>query len=322
MVESIPLHILPDIEREHDISIIDARAFGSRAWNLDSPESDTDIAAIFIHQNPAKYLHLRDPITNIDADYPEYDIEVEGWDITRFTELLHQSNTSMLEYLNSSVVYRSGVDITPLKEHANSVFNPMAVYHNYRSLAEDNYRKYISWHLVDQDKDAYPIIDEHSTEYVVETPNGDTTTIPKRDVKAVDQQGDGFEFEETMTRQTVKRNLIIARAVLYARFIRESVHEYGTHRFPMMDFPAFIEEQAPLIVDEDILAEVRDLIALKKNAEGGQVVGDVFGSEFVHVPIDIDSEIHATPGISGAELNQFIDTAFSAGVSLGGQSLE
>jgi len=51
--------ILEDLEKKHSIKIIYACDAGSRAWNLDSEESDFDIRFIFRLVDKNRYFSLK-----------------------------------------------------------------------------------------------------------------------------------------------------------------------------------------------------------------------------------------------------------------------
>ncbi len=57
-MEKVP-EILKKLEVENDIQILYAVEAGSRAWKLDSIDSDYDIRFIFKHNDSKKYLSLK-----------------------------------------------------------------------------------------------------------------------------------------------------------------------------------------------------------------------------------------------------------------------
>lgn len=93
-------------------------------------------------QDVLDYIRLRGQRQNIDRDIQ--DNTFMGWNLTRFAELLSKSNPSVLEFLNSDLVYREGDDKwTELRDYANKRFKPIAMMGHYHSLAKANYNKYI-----------------------------------------------------------------------------------------------------------------------------------------------------------------------------------
>ena len=68
-----------------------------------------------------------------------------GWNLTRFAELLANSNPSVIEFLNSDLEYQEcGEKWDELRDYANQQFKPIALMGHYHSLAKANYNKYIA----------------------------------------------------------------------------------------------------------------------------------------------------------------------------------
>lgn len=147
------------IEKEYNVKVLALRDYGSRAWNLDSETSDMDAGMLF--RQPAKcYFTLSNYRQNIDRKFfvDGEEFELIGWNVKRFGELLNKSNPSMIEWLNSDIHYyhdtvfigarvKVGEDtknlLEDLKDHANQNFKPISLFYHYRSMAKDNYKKYI-----------------------------------------------------------------------------------------------------------------------------------------------------------------------------------
>lgn len=152
------------LENEYSITVLALRDYGSRAWNLDSETSDMDAGMVF-RQEPMDYIELGGYTQNIDRKFfvDGEEFELIGWNIKRFAELLNKSNPSMIEWLNSEITYYEDngemqyiksdlkdkeFDIKfsifdELQSHANQEFKPISLFYHYRSMAKDNYQKYI-----------------------------------------------------------------------------------------------------------------------------------------------------------------------------------
>jgi len=148
------------LETEYEITVLALRDYGSRAWNLDSETSDMDAGMVF-RQEPMDYATLGGYTQNIDRKFylDGEEFELIGWNIKRFAELLNKSNPSMIEWLNSDITYydawtptsggrvkkleETSVFFNDIKEHANEEFKPISLFYHYRSMAKDNYQKYI-----------------------------------------------------------------------------------------------------------------------------------------------------------------------------------
>lgn len=122
-----------------------ARDFGSRAWNLDSKWSDHDIAFVF-RQDPIEYAQVSEYQQSIDRDSEHEGVKhtFMGWNLKRFMNLLHKSNPSTIEFLNSDVNYIYGDSHwQELTEYVNQHFKPIAMMGHYHSMAKSNYEKYL-----------------------------------------------------------------------------------------------------------------------------------------------------------------------------------
>ncbi|WP_410767330.1 DNA polymerase beta superfamily protein [Haloferax sp. DFSO60] len=287
-----------------EITCILAVSRGSHAWGLDSPESDYDVGVVYVPRDCRHYAHLGKRESSINQEYDgDVDIEVQGWDVTKFAELLLESNEQAIDTLRSPIVYRECFDRQSLWEYIRASYNPMALYHTYRAVAKNNYRKYLSHHLVDGKNDTYPIvrIDDDGNYLVRHRETGEDEWIAHDDER----------YSETQVRQTVKRNLVVASNAMYADYLRIT-GERGEHTLPNVDFPTFLDEQAPDVFDESLLETVQELVELKRAGRGSEIVGDLIGYDFAHRPKDIDPAVHARRSPDPNRLNEFIDIMFEA----------
>jgi len=143
------------LEKEKDITILGAWDGGSISWNLDGENSDYDIRFCFIqpYSNYVavnKYVesivtrgdkleNLQDDLTNVAPDK----VELHGWDLKRFKELLLDNNPSVLEALATNEVYQSHPVFDELAEHCLEQAHPIQLFNHYQSSANKNYKKYI-----------------------------------------------------------------------------------------------------------------------------------------------------------------------------------
>ena len=77
--------LLADVAARHGLTVLAARDVGSRAWNLASESSDYDVGFLF-RQEPLDYVTLGGTVSTVRDD--RGDVEVRGWNVTRFAELL------------------------------------------------------------------------------------------------------------------------------------------------------------------------------------------------------------------------------------------
>ena len=96
---------LDEIEAEHDITVLYACESGSRAWGFPSADSDYDVRVV--------YAHPRDWYLSIDVERrddtidpsTEDEIDLHGWDLRKALQLFRTANPTILEWLQSPVVY-------------------------------------------------------------------------------------------------------------------------------------------------------------------------------------------------------------------------
>ena len=131
--------ILKKIEEQEGIIILFAVENGSRAWGIESKDSDYDIR--FVFKKP-----IRGYLSNLSKQevitYTKGKIDIVGFDIKKYFFLLSKSNPVTIEWLLSKMVYY-GKQPKELKEFITKGCNLVALYHHYRSMCKQNYLKYI-----------------------------------------------------------------------------------------------------------------------------------------------------------------------------------
>ncbi|MDG5757985.1 nucleotidyltransferase domain-containing protein [Natronococcus sp. A-GB1] len=295
--ETVDRH-LNEIERFQEMSVVLAVARGSHAWGAAGPNSDYDVGFVYAPTDLRRYAHLG----GVEAVCLEErgNFEYQGWDVRKFASLLADSNDGAVDLLRSPNRYRTHYDPDPLADYVERTYNPIDLYHAWRGIATNNYRKYLSEHLVRNDDKIFPILEHREDEYLVETDEG--TTI----VAADDER-----FTETGTRPTVKRNLTVMRAATAAHYLK-ATGERGDHELPALEFETFLEAQAPAVFDDERIDRARDLLERKRGGEGGVRIGDAVGRAFAHPPKRIDPAVHARDGPDRARLNDAIDELIAA----------
>lgn len=140
------LAVLKQIEEDYDVKIIFASDAGSRALGFSSEESDYDVRFIYIHKEEW-YLSIdqhRDVLEvprhaklSIPVD-PRLD--ASGWEITKALRLYRKSNPSMLEWLNSKIVYCNDQGVaTKLKSIQHKFFSPKPYISHHLNLVKKNF---------------------------------------------------------------------------------------------------------------------------------------------------------------------------------------
>ena len=134
---------LEAIEAREGVRIIYACESGSRAWGMVSADSDYDVRFIYAHP-PEWYLSL-EPGRDV-IELPVNDsLDISGWDLRKTLRLFGNSNLSLLEWLQSPIVYRERPEmVDQLRELIPTVFSPQRGYYSYWHLARNSHQRYVS----------------------------------------------------------------------------------------------------------------------------------------------------------------------------------
>lgn len=138
--------ILEDLEKKHSIKIIFACDAGSRAWNLDSEESDFDIRFIFRLVDKNRYFSLKPYKEVIDGFSNDRLYDWQGWDVKKALRHLKDMNPSILEWVFSPIVYYSDPKFS-FKEEAEKLLETQGriipLCYHYMSMAKSNYKNHV-----------------------------------------------------------------------------------------------------------------------------------------------------------------------------------
>ena len=143
-------NICKQLEKEKNSTILFAVENGSRAWRMESKDSDYDVRFVFVRPLE-EYLQINLPKDVVEAAFDEKGkphspqgaiIDMSGFDIFKFVKMLSSSNPTTIEWLTTDIVYH-GEQNKVFKQFALKNFNPIALYHHYKSMCRVNYLKYL-----------------------------------------------------------------------------------------------------------------------------------------------------------------------------------
>jgi len=132
---------LTTIEKEKKVKVLLAVESGSKAWNIQSLDSDFDVRFIFKRKIEG-YLSLDKKPDVIEIN--DENLDYVGFDIFKFLQLVRNSNPSVIEWLFSPMDYTNKFSLynNLLREVKNN-FNPLALFQHYKSMCKQNYLKYL-----------------------------------------------------------------------------------------------------------------------------------------------------------------------------------
>jgi len=142
--------ICKNLEEEKNVKILFAVENGSRAWRMDSKDSDYDVRFVFVRPL-SEYIQINKPGEVIDATFDEKGnscsaegafIDISGFDVFKYVKMLSSSNPTTIEWLISDIVYY-GKQNKVFENFALKNFNKISLYHHYKSMCRNNYLKYL-----------------------------------------------------------------------------------------------------------------------------------------------------------------------------------
>jgi len=129
---------LTQIEKEHNVEIIQAIESGSRAWGFPSPDSDYDVRFIYAHPKDW-YLQISKERDVIELPIND-DLDISGWDLRKALILANKGNAVIQEWMISPIVYQQSDLYAPVSNFVNKSFNSISTYHHYRAMAKKAYK--------------------------------------------------------------------------------------------------------------------------------------------------------------------------------------
>ena len=132
------------------IKVLFAIENGSRAWNMASKNSDYDVRFVF-KRKPEEYISLNKGKEVLQIYYNEERrqckaedalIDMVGFDLIKYMQLLSKSNPTAIEWLMSDIVYYGSNDLS-IKQYITENFNPKKLIYHYVSICKKHYDRYI-----------------------------------------------------------------------------------------------------------------------------------------------------------------------------------
>jgi predicted nucleotidyltransferase len=136
------INALKALEIEKNIKIIYAVESGSRAWGFASENSDWDVRFIYVHPKDW-YLDIDSHKDNIERMLPN-ELDLSGWEVQKALRLFRKSNPSLMEWLQSPIVYLEDKSLMEEWRNLSPIwFNPKNEMYHYLNMANNTYRKYL-----------------------------------------------------------------------------------------------------------------------------------------------------------------------------------
>lgn len=146
---------LAEIEEKENVSVLYAVESGSRAWGVESPDSDYDVRFIFVR--PEKdYLSIREKRDVIEWQLDEV-LDINGWDLKKTLLQFHKGNATLFEWANSPVVYKTTDIWEEIYASCRQYFSKKAALHHYCGTANSTFLQYLQGDKVRYKKYVYAL---------------------------------------------------------------------------------------------------------------------------------------------------------------------
>ncbi len=133
---------LIEVEQRFGVKVLFACESGSRAWGFASPDSDYDVRFLYVHP-PEWYLRVEPGRDVIELPIDD-ELDVSGWEWRKALRLLKSANPTLIEWLNSPVIYRQEKPVMDaLRAEVPQWFSPLKARWHYYSMASKNFRGYL-----------------------------------------------------------------------------------------------------------------------------------------------------------------------------------
>lgn len=146
---------LQEIEEKEHVRILHAVESGSRSWGFASPDSDYDVRFIYVRR-PEDYLKL-EPVRDVIEWELDETLDINGWDLQKALRQYHRSNSTLFEWSNSPVVYRTTEAWKQIHQEASPYFSVKASMYHYYGTAKSNFMEFLQGDTVKYKKYFYVI---------------------------------------------------------------------------------------------------------------------------------------------------------------------
>jgi len=147
---------LAHIEQQQQVSILFACESGSRGWGFASPDSDYDVRFIYVPRL-SWYLQVQ-PGRDVIEQPINAELDISGWELRKALGLLHDSNPTLCEWLDSPIVYQQ---IQPWAQRLHALVRQYVslrrAYQHYVSMAKKNLHTYLQGEVIYHKKYFYSL---------------------------------------------------------------------------------------------------------------------------------------------------------------------
>lgn len=146
---------LTEIEKKENVRVLHAVESGSRAWGVESPDSDYDVRFVYVRQKE-DYLSLQEKRDVIEWQLDEV-LDINGWDLKKTLVQFHKGNATLFEWANSPVVYKTTEEWKNIYESSKEYFSEKVALYHYYGTANSTFKQYLQGDEVKYKKYIYAL---------------------------------------------------------------------------------------------------------------------------------------------------------------------
>lgn len=146
---------LCEIEQKENVRVLYAVESGSRAWGVESPDSDYDVRFIYVRHKD-DYLSLQEKKDVIEWQLDEV-LDINGWDLKKTLLQFHKGNATLFEWANSPIVYKTTDEWKEIYETSKKYFLEKVALYHYYGTAKSTFNQYLQEDKVKYKKYIYAL---------------------------------------------------------------------------------------------------------------------------------------------------------------------
>lgn len=146
---------LLEIEDKEKVRVLYAVESGSRAWGVESPDSDYDVRFVYVRRRE-DYLKLEEQKDVIEWQLDEV-LDINGWDLKKTLVQFHKGNATLFEWANSPIVYKTTEEWEAVYKSAKPYFSVKAALYHYYGTANSTFKQYLQEDEVKYKKYVYAL---------------------------------------------------------------------------------------------------------------------------------------------------------------------
>lgn len=160
------LNKLLEIEEKEKVRVLYAVESGSRAWGVESPDSDYDVRFVYVRRRE-DYLKLEEQKDVIEWQLDEV-LDINGWDLKKTLVQFHKGNATLFEWADSPIVYKTTEEWEAVYESAKPYFSVKAALYHYYGTANSTFKQYLQEDEVKYKKYVYALRPLLACKYIEE----------------------------------------------------------------------------------------------------------------------------------------------------------